>query len=233
MIPNPFAAIMPQKRAPSTNVLGVGTIRIDPENVENEYQRRLAEQLGQRQREQEAQQFAAQRERLLGAMQGTTAATEAARTQAFEAGQATAGAARSGMGAGGIQTAALGGVGAGMAQQAGMAGAAEVAAAEQQRNALARAQMAELLRQQEMGQLGLERADYAQILGAQRAMLPGAQQYAQEWAAAEADRQRRMEGATAQAIGTGIETAYQEFTGRKKKSSDDTGTIDVAEWRRG
>lgn len=217
MIPNPFAAITPQKRAPSTNVLGVGTIRIDPENVENEYQRRLAEQLGQRQREQETQQFAAQRERLLGAMQGSTAATEAARTQAFEAGQATAGAARSGMGAGGIQTAALGGVGAGMAQQAGMAGAAEVAAAEQQRNALARAQMAELLRQQEAARLGFERADLATALGGQRALMMPELELQQDYATREAERQRRREAGMVQAGAVGLESIYNAFTGKKER----------------
>lgn len=213
--------------------IGTRAFGTDPETYANVYAEDVAARLKQRDQAAETKAFEEQRARILGAMQPMDVATIAARQEAFAAAQATAGAARSGMGAGGIQTAALGGVGAGMAQQAGMAGAAEVAAAEQQRNALARAQMAELLRQQEMGRLGLERADYAQILGAQRAMLPGAQQYAQEWAAAEAERQRRAEGATAQAIGTGIETAYQAYTGRKKKNSDDTGTIDVAEWRRG
>lgn len=217
MIPNPFTAIIPQKRAPSTNVQGVGTIRIDPENVEDEYQRRLAEQLKQRQREQEAQQFGAQRERILGAMQGTTAATDAARMQAFQAGQATAGAAASGMGAGGIQAAALGGVGAGMATQAGMAGAAEVAAAEQQRNALARAQMAELLRQQEAARFGFERADVVSALGGQRALMMPELELQQDYATREAERARRREAGYAQAGAVGIEAIYDAFTGKKKE----------------
>lgn len=216
MIPNPFDAIMPKKRAPTTKVLGVGDIRIDPENVENEYQRRLEQQLAQRQREQEQQQFSAQRERLLGAMQGSTAATDAARMQAFEAGQATAGAARSGMGAGGIQAAALGGVGAGMAQQAGMAGAAEVAAAEQQRNALARAQMAELLRQQEAARMGFERADITAALGGQRALMAPELELQQDYATREAERQRRRDAGAIQAGAVGLDSIYRAFSGKKE-----------------
>lgn len=213
--------------------IGTRAFGTDPETYANVYAEDVAARLRQRDQAAENRAFDEQRARILGAMAPSNVAAQAARMQAFEAGQTTAGAAASGMGAGGIQAAALGGVGAGMATQAGMAGAAEVAAAEQQRNALARAQMAELLRQQDMGRLAMERADYAQILGAQRAMLPGAQQYQQEWAAAEAERQRRREGAAYQALGTGIETAYDIYSGKKKKKDDDQGTIDVAEWRRG
>ena len=198
--------LVPGQRKPAgrTTVLGVGEIGRDPENVEDEYQRRLRGVLDQRQREEEAAAFGAQRQRILGAMQGTTAATDAARTQAFQAGQATAGAAASGAGTAGIQTAALGGLGAGMAQQAGMAGAAEVAAAEQQRNALARAQMAELMRQQSMAQMGFERADLATALGGQRALMMPELELQQDYATREAERQRRREGATYQAIATGV-----------------------------
>lgn len=192
-------------------VLGVGTIGADPDRVENEYQRRLREELAARQRESETQQFEAQRQRILGAMQPSTIATEAAREQARQAGAATTGAARSQMGTAGTQTAALGALGAGQAQQAGMVEARQVQAQEEQRNALAQAQLAEMLRQQEMARLALERGDIAQALAGQRALaIPGEQQAA-EAAAREAARARQMQGAALGALGTLVPTGMDLF----------------------
>ena len=178
-----------------TPVLGVGSIGADPTRVEDEYQRRIREQLAARQREQEAAQFDEQRQRILGAMQPSTVATQAAREQAREGGAATMGAARSQMGVAGTQTAALGALGAGQAQQFGMSEARQVQAQEEQRNALAQAQLAEMLRQQELQRLALERGDIGQALAAQRALsIPGSQQQA-DFAAREAARARQMQGA--------------------------------------
>lgn len=201
--------------------IGTRAFGADPETFANVYAEDVAARLKQRDQAAEQATFEEQRRRILGAMQPSTVATEAAREQAREAGLATLGAARSQMGVAGTQTAALGALGAGQAQQFGMAEARQVQAQEEQRNALAQAQLAEMLRQQEMARLGLERADYAQVLGAQRAMLPGAQQYQQEFATAEAERQRRMEAAAYQAFGTGIESGYSAYRSAEKKKEDE------------
>jgi hypothetical protein len=198
--------------------IGTRAFGTGPETFASVYAEDVAARLKQRDQAAERATFEEQRRRILGAMQPSTVAAEAAREQAREAGQATLGAARSQMGVAGTQTAALGALGAGQAQQIGMAGAAQVAAEEQQRNALAQAQLAEMLRQQEMQRMALERADYAQVLGAQRAMLPAAQQYAQEFAASEADRQRRAEGAAIGALGTAIETGYGAYKSSEREA---------------
>jgi hypothetical protein len=182
-----------------TQVTGVGNIGGDPQRIEDEYQRRTRELLAKRQREDEQAQFAAQQQRILGAMQPTFAATEQARAQALQSGAATLGAARSQGGVGGMQTSALAGLGAGQAQQYGMQAAAQVQAGEEQRNALAQAQLAEMLRQQQLSQFGLQRADYATALGAQRALSMPELEMQQQAAAAEAERQRKMQGALIQA----------------------------------
>lgn len=203
-----------------TPVLGVGTIGADPGRVEDEYQRRLREELAQRQREAEAQQFDAQRGRILGAMQPSTVATEAAREQAREAGQATLGAARSQMGVAGTQTAALGALGAGQAQQFGMAEARQVQAQEEQRNALAQAQLAEMLRQQELARMSLERGDIAQALAAQRALAIPGEQAAAEAASREAARARQLQGAIlggAASLGaTGLDM-FAQYAARRQR----------------
>jgi len=193
---------------PTTRVLGVGNIGEDPTNVEDEYQRRVRELYSGQSRNEERFQAGLQENRILGAMQPSTVASQAARAQAMEAGQQTLGAASSAAGAAGIQTAGLGGLGAGAAQQYGMQAAAQVTAQEQQRNALAQAQMAELLRQQRMSSMGLERADYAQALGSSRALL--APELAQQAEAAqnEAARQERQFGAAVGAIGSGASYAF-------------------------
>jgi len=200
--------------------IGTRAFGTDPETYASVYAEDVAARLKQRDQAAEQAAFEEQRRRILGAMQPSTVATEAAREQAREAGLATLGAARSQMGVAGTQTAALGALGAGQAQQIGMAGAAQVAAEEQQRNALAQAQLAEMLRQQEMQRLALERADYAQVLGAQRALLPGAQQYQQEFATAEAARQRQQEGAALGALGAAVETGYGAYQANKKKEEE-------------
>jgi len=200
--------------------IGTRAFGTDPETYANVYAEDVAARLKQRDQAAEQAAFEEQRRRILGAMQPSTVAAEAAREQAREAGLATLGAARSQMGVAGTQTAALGALGAGQAQQIGMAGAAQVAAEEQQRNALAQAQLAEMLRQQEMQRLALERADYAQVLGAQRALLPGAQQYQQEFATAEAARQRQQEGAALGALGAAVETGYGAYQANKKKEEE-------------
>lgn len=187
---------------PRTQVVGVGNIGGDPSRVEDEYQRRARELLGGRQREDEQAQFAAQQQRILGAMEPTYAATQQARAQALQSGQATIGAAHSLGGVGGMQTSALAGLGAGTAQQYGMQAAAQVQAGEAQRNALAQAQLAEMMRQQQMAQFGLQRADYATALGAQRALAMPELEMQQQAAAAEAARQQRLYGAAIQAAGT-------------------------------
>lgn len=214
-------AVAPKtRRIPRQTVLGVGEIGGDPGRVEDEYQRRVREQLAGRQREQEAVLFEQQRGRILGAMQPSTMATEAAREQAREAGQATLGAARSQMGVAGTQTAALGALGAGQAQQIGMAGAAEVAAQEEQRNALAQAQLAEMLRQQELARMGLERGDVAQALGAQRALMIPELEMQQQYAAAEAERARRRQAAGTQAIATLGAAGYDAYASYQKAQDD-------------
>ena len=213
---NPFTELA-TSAAPGVNrlkrqtVLGVGEIGGDPTRVEDEYQRRVREQLETRQRAEEARLFDEQRGRILGAMQPSTVATDAARQQAYQGAQATVGAARSQAGVAGAQTAGLAALGAGQAQQAGMVEARQVQAQEAQRNALAQAQLAEMLRQQELARMGLERADYAQILGAQRALLSQSQQYAQEAATAEAARQRQMFGATVGGLAALGEAGYDAY----------------------
>ena len=215
-------AVAPKERKMARQtVLGVGEIGGDPGRVEDEYQRRMREQLAGRQREQEAALFEQQRGRILGAMQPSTVATEAAREQAREAGQATLGAARSQMGVAGTQTAALGALGAGQAQQIGMAGAAEVAAQEEQRNALAQAQLAEMLRQQELARMGLERGDVAQALGAQRALMIPELEMQQQYAAAEAERARRRQAAGAQAIATLGASGYDAYASYQQRQAED------------
>lgn len=201
---------------PTTHVLGVGNIGEDPTNVEDEYQRRVREMYNGQSRNEERFQGQRQESRILGAMQPSTVASQAARSQALEAGQQTLGAAASAGGAAGIQTAGLGGLGAGAAQQYGMQAAQQVAAQESQRNALAQAQMAELLRQQQMSTMGLERADFAQALGSSRALL--APELAQQAEAAqnEAARQERLFGAGVGALGAGASYAFPTTTPPKK-----------------
>lgn len=213
-------------RIPRQTVLGVGEIGGDPGRVEDEYQRRMREQLAGRQREQEAALFDQQRQRILGAMQPSTVATEAAREQARAAGMATMGAARSQAGVAGTQTAGLGALGAGQAQQFGMTEARQVQAQEQQRNALAQAQLAEMLRQQELARMGLERGDIAQALGAQRALMMPELELQQQYAAAEAERARRRQAAGAQALGAlgaaGVDSygSYQKAQEAEQKRQD-------------
>jgi hypothetical protein len=206
------------------DVLGVGQIGGDPNRVEDEYQRRLREQLAQRQRAEEARLYDEQRQRILGAMQPSTVAAEAARQQAYQGAQATLGAARSQGGIAGAQTSGLAALGAGQAQQAGMVEARQVQAQEEQRNALAQAQLAEMLRQQELARIALERGDVAQALGAQRALLVPEIEMQQQYAAAEAERARRMQGATAQGLATLGASAYDAYSAYEKeqqKKADD------------
>ena len=194
-----------------TNVTGVGQIGSDPGRVEDEYQRRVREQLETRQRAEEARLFDQQRQAILGAMQPSNVATEAARAQAMQGAQATVGAARSQAGIAGAQTAGLAALGAGQAQQAGMVEARQVQAQEEQRNALAQAQLAEMLRQQELARMGLERGDFAQALGAQRALMIPELEMQQQYAAAEAERARKLQGAAYQTAGALAATAYDAF----------------------
>jgi len=207
-------------RIPRQTVLGVGEIGGDPGRVEDEYQRRMREQLAGRQREQEAALFDQQRQRIRGAMQPSTVATEAAREQAREAGMATMGAARSQMGVAGTQTAGLAALGAGQAQQFGMTEARQVQAQEEQRNALAQAQLAEMLRQQELARMGLERGDIAQALGAQRALMMPELELQQQYAAAEAERARRRQAAGMQALGALGATGYDAYASYQKAQED-------------
>jgi hypothetical protein len=201
--------------------IGTRAFGADPETFANVYAEDVAARLKQRDQAAENAAMEEQRRMILGAMQPSTMATEAAREEARGAGAATLGAARSLMGTAGTQTAALGALGAGQAQQAGFAEARQVQAQEASRNALAQAQLAEMLRQQEMQRLALERADYAQVLGAQRALLPAAAQYSQEFAAAEAARQRQMEGAVIGALGVAAETGYGAYKSAQKKREDE------------
>ena len=210
------AAAPKERKMARQTVLGVGEIGGDPGRVEDEYQRRMREQLAGRQREQEAALFDQQRQRILGAMQPSTMATEAAREQAREAGMATMGAARSQMGVAGTQTAGLAALGAGQAQQFGMTEARQVQAQEEQRNALAQAQLAEMLRQQELARMGLERGDIAQALGAQRALMMPELELQQQYAAAEAERARRRQAAGMQALGALGAAGYDAYAGYQK-----------------
>jgi plasmid maintenance system antidote protein VapI len=74
--------------------------------------------------------------------------------------------------------------------------------------------MAELLRQQQMSTMGLERADFAQALGSSRALL--APELAQQAEAAqnEAARRERLFGAAVSAIGSGASAAFSPTTGK-------------------
>lgn len=215
-----------RKRAIATNQFGVqvpiGTRAFgnDPDTYAYSYQEDVASRLKARDQAAENQAFAEQQQRILGAMQPTFAATEQARAQALQSGAATLGAARSQGGVGGMQTSALAGLGAGQAQQHGMQAAAQVRAAEEQRNALAQEQLAAMLRQQQMGQLGLERADYSQILGAQRALLPGQQAANQQFAASEAERQRQMTGAGLSALGSIGGSIMDAYSANQKKKAE-------------
>lgn len=217
------AAFTPPKIG-TTPVLGVGNVGTKPEEVEDEYQRRLRAEMEMRQRADEIAAFEAQRARITGAMQPSTVATQAARQQAMTAGAATMGAARSLAGTAGVQTGALGALGAGQAQQAGMSEARQVQAAEEQRNAVAQMQLAQILREQELGRYGLERGDVAQALGAQRALLAPELEMGQEYASREAQRSQRMKGAITQAVATGgaeLYGAYQQSQRAKAKSQED------------
>lgn len=209
------------KRMARQTVLGVGQIGGDPTRVEDEYQRRVREQLETRQRAEEARLFDEQRERILGAMQPSNVATEAARAQAMQGAQATVGAARSQAGVAGTQTAGLAALGAGQAQQAGMVEARQVQAQEEQRNALAQAQLAEMLRQQELARLSLERGDISQALGAQRALMVPELEMQQQYAAAEAERARRMQGAVAQGVAALGSAGYDAYAAYQKKQEED------------
>ncbi len=190
----------------------------DPDTARTEYGQRVAEAFGRSDRKAEQASLNAQRQRILGAMQPSNVATEAARAQAMQGAQATVGAARSQAGVAGTQTAGLAALGAGQAQQAGMVEARQVQAQEAQRNALAQAQLAEMLRQQELARMGLERADYAQILGAQRALLPQSQQFAQEAATAEAARQRQLLGATVGGLAAIGEAGYDAYKMQQREA---------------
>ena len=201
--------------------IGTRAFGTDPETFASVYAEDVAARLKQRDQAAENAAMEEQRRMILGAMQPSTVATEAAREQARGAGAATLGAARSLMGAAGTQTAALGALGAGAAQQAGFTEARQVQAQEASRNALAQAQLAEMLRQQELQRLALERADYAQVLGAQRALLPSAAQYSQEFAAAEANRQRQLEGSIAQGLGVAVETGYGAYKASEKEAAQE------------
>jgi hypothetical protein len=214
--------VAPQpERVRGQQVLGVGEVGTNPEEVEDEYQRRVRALMDQRKRAEEQRLFEQQRGRILGAMQPSTVATEAAREEARGAGAATLGAARSLMGTAGTQTAALGALGAGQAQQVGFAEARQVQAQEASRNALAQAQLAEMLRQQEAARLSLERGDVAQALGAQRALLIPELEMQQQYAAAEAERARRMQGATAQGVASLGAAAYDAYASEQKKRDDE------------
>lgn len=223
---NPFTELA-TSAAPGVNrlkrqtVLGVGEIGGDPTRVEDEYQRRVREQLETRQRAEEARLFDEQRGRILGAMQPSTVATDAARQQAYQGAQATVGAARSQAGVAGAQTAGLAALGAGQAQQAGMVEARQVQAQEAQRNALAQAQLAEMLRQQELARLSLERGDISQALGAQRALMVPELELQQQYAAAEAERARRMQGATAQGLAALGTQAYDAYSSYQQRQTED------------
>lgn len=187
-----------------TTVTGVGNIGTDPERVAANYQQRAGAVLGgaDRATEQAQRQQMAELAQQYG--QASYAATEQAQRQAQQAGQATLGAAASRGGAAGAQLGALGALGAGAAQQYGMQAAAQVQAAESQQNALAQAQMAQMMRQQQLQAFGMDRADYEQMLQANRALLGQQTQIGADYAAQEAERQRRMQGGAIGALGAGL-----------------------------
>lgn len=200
-------------------ILGVGDVGGDAPGVEDEFQRRLRAFTQERQREAETKAFEEQRARISGAMAAPMVATEAARREAQASAMATTGAARSLGGTAGVQTAGLAALGAGAAQQYGYQEARQVQAAEEQRRALAQMQLADMLRQQEMSRLGLERGDYAQALASSRAVaLPGVQSEA-EAAAREAERQRRLQGAVVSGLTT-LGAAGAEAYGAYKKQKE-------------
>lgn len=188
------------KKVPRTNVTGVGSIGQDPENVANEYQRRLAELAAGRQRGAENAALDAQRAQILGQMGPNYAASYAARQQAEGAGQATLGAARGA----GAQTAALGALGAGQSAQYGMQAAAGVRAGEEQQNALAQLQYAAMLRAQDVARLGIDRGDAATNLTSGRALLTSGLEQNERFAANEAARTQKAFGATVGAVGAGV-----------------------------
>lgn len=188
------------KKVPRTNVTGVGSIGQDPENVANEYQRRLAELAAGRQRGAEGAALDQQRASILGQMGPNYAASYAARQQAQGAGQATLGAARGA----GAQTAALGALGAGQSAQYGLQAAAGVRAGEEQQNALAQLQYAAMLRAQDVARLGIDRGDAATDLTSGRALLTQGLEQNEKFAANEAARTQKQFGATVQATGAGI-----------------------------
>ena len=201
--------------------IGTRAFGTDPETFANVYAEDVAARLKQRDQAAEDAAMEEQRRMILGAMQPSTMATEAAREQARGAGAATLGAARSLMGAAGTQTAALGALGAGAAQQAGFTEARQVQAQEASRNALAQAQLAEMLRQQEAARLSLERGDIAQALGAQRALLIPEMELQQQYATAEAERARRLQGATAQGVASIGAAAYDAYAAEQKRREDE------------
>ena len=90
-----FKAPFQSRDVPTTHVLGVGNVGEDPTNVEDEYQRRVREMYAGQSRNEERFQAQKQEGRILGAMQPSTVASQAARSQALEAGQQTLGAAAS------------------------------------------------------------------------------------------------------------------------------------------
>lgn len=187
-----------------TPISGVGIVGTKPEQISQQYAGRVTNVLGgtaaSRGEEERQRQEQEALIRQMGAP--SDAASQQAQAQARQAAQATLGAAASARGAAGIQTAALGGLGAGAAQQYGMQAAAQVQAAEAQRNALAQAQMAEMLRQQQIQAAGLQESDYAQMLAAQRGLL-GQQTSIQTAAmAAEEERQRKMQAGVMGAAGS-------------------------------
>jgi len=219
-ITNSFNNIFGHKN-PSTGVVGIGggpgvaQIRSDPAGVDEEYFRRARGLADASQRGAENAEFGQQRERILGGMAPNYAATEAAKQQAMQAGQATLGAARSQAGIGGMQVSALGALGAGAAQQYGMQGAAQVKAGEDYSNLVRQAQYAAMLQQQQQAQFGLQRADTATALGSERALMGAAADNQLKAAAAEAATQRALLGGGINALGSAF-AAYGPAPAKKK-----------------
>ena len=195
-----------------TPITGVGVVGTDPEHVAQSYQQRAGAVLGGGDRATELAQRQQQAALIQGYGQPTHAAMDQATRQAQQAGQATLGAAASRQGVAGAQLGALGALGAGAAQQYGNQAAAQVGAAEAQQNALAQAQMAQMMRQQQLAAFGMDRADYDQMLQANRALLGQQTQIGADYAAQEAERQRRMQGGAIGALGAGL-----SYFGRKNE----------------
>ena len=218
-------------KSPSTKVVGIGNgpglaeIRSDPQGVNAEYFRRARGLVDASQRGSESAEFAQQRERILGGMAPNYAATEAAKHQAIQAGQATLGAARSQAGIGGMQVSALGALGAGAAQQYGMQGAAQVKAGEDYSNLVRQAQYAAMLQQQQQAQFGLQRADTATALGSERALMGAAADNQLNAAAAEAATQRALLGGGINALGSAA-AAYGPTPTKKKDEDPDAWMSD-------